>query len=259
MKSSIASNCDSKSVSDKVLILSLPPYIHKTLDTPARLDRSQRPRGRYGFRQAVQAVTAEDEDVLDATVTEFSADAAPELSSFRSLNPDSQDVLDSIHVNTDGDVGALVLNDGAVLDFHDQRIKVNDGIEDLQRPGLPGQDFIENLVRDFADGLMTEFRADGTGQVMLDVSDGHATRIEADDHVIQPTKPSLAFGNQRRDERPVTVPRNVQGDAAGFGMNRLRTRSVTRVRVQLRFRIAFLVTQMTGHFSLQATFQNGFD
>src|SRR5690625_3587196 len=34
MKSSIASNCDSKFVSDKVLILSLPPYIHKTLDTP---------------------------------------------------------------------------------------------------------------------------------------------------------------------------------------------------------------------------------
>src|SRR5690625_4378722 len=34
MKSSIASNCDSNFVSDKVLILSLPPYIHKTLDTP---------------------------------------------------------------------------------------------------------------------------------------------------------------------------------------------------------------------------------
>src|SRR5690625_1385686 len=38
MKSSIASNCDSKFVSDKVLILSLPPYVHKTLDTPTAVN-----------------------------------------------------------------------------------------------------------------------------------------------------------------------------------------------------------------------------
>jgi len=75
-----------------------------------------------------------------------------------------------------------------VADLHDQRIEVDDRVERLERPPLPSQDFLTDLVGDLADRLVREFGPDRPREVMLDVTDRHPTRVEADDHLVEPTQ-----------------------------------------------------------------------
>ena len=63
---------------------------------PGRLDR---------LGQADKSVAAHDQHVLDTAVGQLRAHVRPEGGSFLGLDPDTQHVLDPVHVDPYGDVG----------------------------------------------------------------------------------------------------------------------------------------------------------
>src|SRR5699024_870747 len=129
----------------------------------------------------------------------------------------------------------------------------------LQRPGLPGQHLLTDRVGDVADRLVRQVRAERGSQMMLDIADRHPARIEADDHVIEPSQPPLALGDQARSERASPVPGNVQLGRPDLGLDRLRRRPVAGVGVLRRLRSALLVTQVAGQLGLQTPLERGLD
>src|SRR5699024_10565483 len=113
-----------------------------------------------------------------------------------------------------------------VSDLHDESVEVDDRVERLQRPRLPRQHLIKDLVSDLADRLVAQLAADDDRQVMLDVADGHAAGVEAYDHLVQPAQATLALGHQPGRERALAVPGHAQGHAPGFSEDRLLAAAV---------------------------------
>jgi hypothetical protein len=151
--------------------------LHKRI-RPGRLDR---------LRESRQPVATDDEYVPDAAIGQLSAYPGPELRAFSGLNPDPEDVFDTVHVHPDRDVSGLVANVCAIADLHHDRVEIDHRIERFKRATLPGQDFVEDLVGDLGDGLAADLGADRGRQVMLDIAHGHPARVQRDDHVVQTT------------------------------------------------------------------------
>jgi len=78
----------------------------------------------------------------------------------------------------------------------------------------------------------------------LDLAHGHAAGIQAQDLVVEPVEPGLAFGDELRLEGSRPVARNRNLDFAILGQKRLRTRPVAAVAAPPPGGIALLVTQM---------------
>ena len=90
----------------------------------------------------------------------------------------------------------------------------------------------DGLVRDegrIGDRLVGQFRADPGLQVVLDVADRHALRIQADDHVRQAVQPSLTLAHQLGVEAAVAVPRGGQVDVADLGTQPFRAGPVAGI------------------------------
>ena len=95
--------------------------------------------------------------------------------------------------------------------------------------------------------------------MMFDISDRHPAGIERDDHPVQPPEAPRALRHQRRGERPVPVPRDLQLDIANLRGNLLRERPVARVRVKRRLRITLLIADMLSQLGLQTPLQASLD
>ena len=93
----------------------------------------------------------------------------------------------------------------------------------------------------------------------LDVAQRHSAGIQRNDHVIQAADSALTLGHQPRDERAVTIPRNLQRNRAGLGLHRLGRAAVAGVGQQPARRVALLVPQMLGQFGGQSPLQRQFD
>jgi hypothetical protein len=124
---------------------------------------------------------------------------------------------------------------------------------------LPGEDLVSDLVGDLAERLLAELRADGAGQVVVDVAQGHAAGVEADDHLLEAAHAALTLGRQPRRERALTVTGDVQEHAPDFTGAPLIAAAVPGVREQARGRVTPLLPQVAGQFRLQATLQDGLD
>jgi hypothetical protein len=168
-------------------------------------------------------------------------------------------MLDPVQVHPDGDVRGPVLHAVPVADLHHQRVQVDDRVDLLQRPGLPGFDLVQDPVGDLRDGLVRQLRPEGALKVMLDVADGHPARIQRDDHVVQAAGPAGALRDQPRLEAAGPIPRHRQSHVADLGGQGLRARPVTRVRAAPPGRIAFLIAQMPGQLRGQPSLEDCFD
>ena len=217
---------------------------------PGRLDR---------LRQPGQAVAAHDQDVLHTPVRQLRANPGPELRALRGLHPDPENVLHTVHVDTDRDVRTLVPDLMPITDFHHDRVQIHDRVELLQRPGLPRLDLVQDRVGDLADRVVGQLRAQRPGQVRLDVADRHPARVEADDLLVQPAEPALALRDQPRVERRGPVPRHVQRHRPDLGGQGLRGRPVPRVRRSPTRRVALLVPQMPGQLRGQPPLEHSLD
>src|SRR5918994_1284325 len=214
---------------------------------PGRLDRLGEPG---------QPVAAGDQHVGDAAVAELGEHPGPELGALGGLDPDPEHMLDPVAVDADGDVGGLVADLVVVADLHHQRVQIQDRVDRLQRPGLPGLHLLRDRVGDVGDRLVAELGAQGAFQMGLDVADRHPTRIEADDHVRQPADPALTLRHQPRVEGAVPVPRGGQLQITDLGAQPFTRRPVPGVPRPAPRRIVLLIAQMPGQLSLQTGLQH---
>lgn len=85
-------------------------------------------------------------------------------------------MLDALHVDADGEMGGLVAHVPAVTDLDDDRVEEDHRIERLQRPLLPDQDLLADLVDDLRDRLVADLGADRGGEMVLDITRRHRAR-----------------------------------------------------------------------------------
>ena len=144
-------------------------------------------------------------------------------------------------------------------DLHDQGIEVDDRVDRLQRPGLPGLDLLEDRVGDVGNGVRRQVGAQRARQMMLDVADRHPAGIQADDLIIQAAEATLALGHQPWGEGASPVPRHLKTQRPDLALHRLRRAAVTAVARPAARRITLLITHMAGQLRRQPLLQHRLD
>ena len=109
---------------------------------------------------------------------------------------------------------------------------------------MPLANLVQDGVGDPADEIGRDVDAVKLGQVALDLAHRHAAGVQAQDLVVEPVEPGLAFGDKLRLEgsRPVARDRNLNFSI--LGQKRLRARPVAAVAASPPGGIALLVAQM---------------
>lgn len=87
-----------------------------------------------GFQKAHQPVAADEQDVADCAVGELGAHVRPKRGALIGLDPDSQDVLDLVHVDPDRQMGRPVGHMPARADLHADRVQIDDRRELVEGP-----------------------------------------------------------------------------------------------------------------------------
>ena len=90
------------------------------------------------LREALEAINDSDQDVADSTGLELVHHPQPELRALRLLDPEPQDLLVAGAGDADGEIDGLVPDQALVANLDPERVEVNDRIDRLERPVLPG-------------------------------------------------------------------------------------------------------------------------
>src|SRR3954462_986518 len=197
-------------------------------------DAGLHPRGREGrldrLGEALQAVDAADQDVLDAAAAQVVEDGQPELGALGLLPPDPEDLRRAVAGHAEREVAGAALDRAVLPDLHEHGVEVDDRIDAVQRPGAPRGDVLQDGVGDAADRVAPDVDAVELGQVGADVADGHAAGVEAQDLVVQARQPGLALGHELGVEAAVTIARRADLDRPQVGRNDLAPGAVADVR-----------------------------
>jgi len=139
--------------------------------------------------------------------TQVCGKTAPELGALGALKPDPEHLALAVEVDADRQVAGVVSDRLAVADLHDKRVEVDDRVDRLQRPRLPGLDVVEDRVGDLRDQVRGDLGAVDLVQVALDLADGQPARVERDHLLVEADPTGLALGDDLRLERAVAVAR----------------------------------------------------
>lgn len=83
-------------------------------------------------------------------------------------------VLDAFHIYADGNIDGLVHHAAAIADFNPQGVEEDHRVELIELALLPDHDFLKDRIGDRGDGIRRDIHPQARGEVVLDVSDGHA-------------------------------------------------------------------------------------
>jgi hypothetical protein len=81
-------------------------------------------------------------------VLELGEDLQPELRALTTLKPGAQHITLAVQPDADRGVAGVVSHDVAVADLDDHRVQIDDRVDALQRPLLPGLGVLEHRVGD---------------------------------------------------------------------------------------------------------------
>ena len=143
-----------------------------------KLNLSMREDRLDGLWKTLQAVNTGNEDILNATVSQFGHNLEPELGAFGLGNPHPQDLLDSIHGNADGQVDCLVQNVPICPALYPDGIHIDNRIHGIQKPILPDLDLVIYGIGNSRDQGGRNLNTIDFLQVSLDLSGGHSPGIE---------------------------------------------------------------------------------
>ena len=163
---------------------------------------------------------------------------------FGLLDPQAKDFFLAGRIEGKRHIHGLVLDDALVADFDPQSIEENDRIDRIERPVLPVPDFFEDGIGDPADQIWRDIDAVELGQMALDLANRHAAGVEAQNLIVEPVEPGLAFRDQLRLKAPRPVARNRNSNLALLRQKRLRTCPIAAVAASPAGRVALLVAQM---------------
>src|SRR6201999_3787352 len=94
----------------------------------------------------------------------------------------------------------LLLDRSAFADAHEERVDVDDRVDAIERPRLPGARFVEHGVRDARDEVGRYLGAIELVEMPLDVADAHAAGVQSEHLVVEALEAALVLGHQLRLE-----------------------------------------------------------
>jgi len=106
--------------------------------------------------EAGQPVDAAHEYVLDAAGLQIGQDLQPELGALCLLKPHAEHVAVALEVHPDRQITGEVAHCLPVADLDHERVQVEDRVDLLKRPGLPGLGVLEHRGGDAADRLAAD-------------------------------------------------------------------------------------------------------
>jgi hypothetical protein len=115
--------------------------------------------------------------LLDAAVAQFVQHPEPELRAFVLFEPEAEDLLRAVGADAECDVHRLVADQPLVADLHPQRVEEHQGVDRLQRAGLPRGDLVQHGIRDRTDQVRRDLQAIEVKQMARDLPRAHATRV----------------------------------------------------------------------------------
>ena len=220
------------------------------------LDQGFVPDGGDRRREAGQPVAAHDQRVAQAAVLQLGEDVQPELRAFGVLQPDAQHVLDTVHIDADDQVGCLVGDHAAVADLHAQRVDVEDGVDVINGPVLPGSYLIRDHIGDPRYEGRGHLAAVDLFQVGGNVAGGHTAGVQGQDHVVDLGQAPPSLGHDDWLELRFTVPRHLHGDRASHRGQRFGVGAIAGVARTAAGRVARLVAEEVSHLHLQGPLQD---
>ena len=133
------------------------------------------------LRQPLEAVAADDQRVLEAAVSQLGQHRRPLLGALtaRRAEPEAEHVAFAVEVDADRDVDRPV-RDLRAADLDHQAVDQQDRVERIERPALPGDHVVDDLVGDLRDRLPRDLGPVDLEQVLLDVAGRQALRVERD-------------------------------------------------------------------------------
>lgn len=159
----------------------------------ARLMHSFREGRVDGLAEAGEAIGADEQDVVNAAIFQLCQDAEPELGAFARGHPEPQHVACAVDAHAECDVERALLYLAAVAHADEQRVEIDDRIHGLERPRLPGSELVHHAFGRARNQVGRDLRAVQLTQVMLDVTLGHAARVQRDDLFVEALEPALVF------------------------------------------------------------------
>src|SRR6266508_3897105 len=186
------------------------------------------------LRETGEAVRADEEHVGDAAVAELDQDARPEAGPLRLLDPEAEAVALALERDPDRHVDGLLAHDLLVADRDLHRVRVDDDVQLIERPALPGADVALDRRRHLADQPLRDVDAVQLAQMPLDLARRHPARVQGEDLLVEAVEGAGVLGHDPRLERGVAVARQLDRDRPVDRAQRLRRDAVAPVRLRLR-------------------------
>jgi len=146
----------------------------------------------------------------------------------------------------DGPVGDL-----PVADLHVDGVDEDHRVDRVQRPVLPLEHALDDLVGDRGDRLPGHLRAVDLGQVGLHLAGGQALGRQRDHQLVHPGEPSLPLGHDLRLETAVPVAGHVDLHRTDLGQHRLGAVAVAGIPTVAAGGVVALVAEVIGDLTLQ--------
>ena len=166
----------------------------------AGLNQRLRKHRRDRLRKALQAIDDRDQNVVDAPNFQLVHDLEPELRAFGLFDPQAQNLFLAIGIESERDIDRLVFNEALIADLDPQGVEENDRVDGIERPVLPLAHLVQDGIGDPADEIGRDVDAVKLGQMAPDLAHRHAAGVQAQDLVVEPVEPGLAFGDKLRLE-----------------------------------------------------------
>src|SRR6266545_1113908 len=128
---------------------------------------------------------------------------------FRLLDPEAEAVAFAVERDADRDVDGLLAHDLLVADRDLERVQIDNRVQLLERPALPGADVVLDRGGHLADQPVRDVDAVQLAQMPLDLPGRHPARVQGEDLLVEAVERAGVLGHDPRLERRVPVTRQL--------------------------------------------------
>jgi hypothetical protein len=153
----------------------------------------------------------------------------PELRPLGPGDPQPQEFLLALEVDGEREVDGAGDDRTLLPRFDEQAIEVDDRVDGLKGPGLPGLEIVDHRLGHGRDQGGRDLGAVEFLQVALDLAGGHPARVERNHLVVEALETALALLHELRREGTRPVARDLDRESAGVGQHGLGAGAVAGV------------------------------